>query len=87
VASAGERKALGLLLVAAQAVVLRAGGRQPLLLLDDADAELDRRALACLWQALPESAQLFASSNRPEAWEGLPVERRWRLSGGALGPP
>src|SRR4029079_13405479 len=45
VASAGEGKALGLFLVAAQADLLEAAGRAPTVLVDDVDAELDLRAL------------------------------------------
>ena len=84
VASAGERKALALLLLAAQAQILRRSGREPLLLLDDADTELDRRALDRVWRALPGSAQILASSHRPEVWEGLEVDSRWRLERGRV---
>ena len=49
VASAGERKALGLLLVAAQAELLEAAGRPPTVLVDDVDAELDLGALEAVW--------------------------------------
>jgi DNA replication and repair protein RecF len=52
VASAGERKALGLLLVAAQAELLEAGGRTPTVLVDDVDAELDLEALEVAWRVL-----------------------------------
>ncbi len=53
-ASAGERKSLALALVAAQALVLEEKRRTaPVLLLDDADAELDRGALARVWRAAP----------------------------------
>jgi DNA replication and repair protein RecF len=86
VASAGERKALALLLLAAQAEILRRGGREPLLLLDDADTELDRQALERVWRALPAGAQLLASSHRPEAWEGLAVEGRFALERGRVAP-
>jgi DNA replication and repair protein RecF len=83
-ASAGERKALGLALLAGQGRVMRRGGREPLLLLDDADAELDSGAIVRAWRALPEGAQTLAASSRPEAWTELALERRWRLDAGRL---
>lgn len=86
IASAGERKALGLLLLAAQAVVLRAGDREPLVLLDDADAELDAAAVGRLWRAFAEAPQLLATSNRPEVFSGLEIASRWRLEGGRASP-
>ncbi len=82
IASAGERKALGLLMLAAQGIVLAAGGRQPVFLLDDADAELDHAAVERLWRAFDGAPQLFATSNRPEVFTGLPTAARWRLEGG-----
>ncbi|MBZ0103592.1 MAG: hypothetical protein K8I65_15650, partial [Thermoanaerobaculia bacterium] len=66
-ASAGERKALGLLLLAAQA----AAGREPMLLLDDADAELDRERLGRVIGAFAGFARLVVTSSRPEVWEGI----------------
>lgn len=83
VASAGERKALGLLLLLAQARRLETVGAAPLVLLDDADTELDERALGRLW-ALFAGRQTIASSNRPRAWEGLAVERRMTLEHGEI---
>jgi DNA replication and repair protein RecF len=83
VASAGERKALGLCLLAAQVRTLERSGRLPLVLLDDADTELDRAALGRVW-ALFSTHFVVASSNRPEAWEGLAVESRYELSGGVV---
>lgn len=86
-ASAGERKSLGLALVAAQAQVLEETRRAPpVLLLDDADAELDRGALARIWKAFDGAPQLVASSNRAEVWDGLDLDRRSRLAGGAIAP-
>jgi DNA replication and repair protein RecF len=81
-ASAGERKALGLLLLAAQARLLEEGGAAPLLLLDDLDTELDGERLAALWRALDGAPQLLATSNRPEVWRSLPVAERWWVEGG-----
>jgi DNA replication and repair protein RecF len=85
-ASAGERKALGLLLLAAQGMVLEQSGRPPIFLLDDADAELDHAAVERLWRAFDGAAQLFATSNRPEVFQGLPVTAKWRLEGGVTTP-
>jgi DNA replication and repair protein RecF len=67
-ASAGERKAVGLLLVAALAQRLADGGRAPALLLDDADTELDRGRLERLLAAFAPFPRLLVSSNRPEVW-------------------
>ena len=84
-ASAGERKSLGLALVAAQALVLEETRRaSPVLLLDDADTELDRGALARVWRAFDGAAQLFATSNRGEVWEEVALDRQWRVDSGAL---
>ena len=84
VASAGEGKALGLLLAAAQGSLVETTGRTPIYLLDDADAELDRERLAAVWQAFGAVAQLLATSSRPEVWEGLPASRRWSVAGGRV---
>lgn len=84
VASAGERKALGLSLVTAHGEVLRRGGRRPSYLLDDVDAELDRARLEALWQVLGSARQLFATSNRPWVWEAIETTRRWRCEGGRI---
>jgi DNA replication and repair protein RecF len=87
-ASAGERKGLGLALLAAQASILCEDGRTPLVLLDDADTELDRGALARAWSTFVHLPQMIASTNRPEVFEDLPLGRRWRLDRGVLsGPP
>ena len=84
VASAGEGKALGLLLAAAQGTLVEATGRDPVYLLDDADAELDRERLAAVWEAFAPATQLLATSSRPEVWEALPTGRRWQLSAGRV---
>jgi DNA replication and repair protein RecF len=68
-ASAGERKALGLLLTAALARRLAAGeSGAPTLLLDDADTELDRERLARLVAAFDGLPRLVVSSHRAAAW-------------------
>jgi DNA replication and repair protein RecF len=86
VASAGEAEVFGLLLAAAQGELVREWGREPLYLLDDADAELDRGRLAAAWSAFADAAQLLATTSRPEAWEGLPHEAGWRVEDGRARP-
>ncbi len=84
VASAGERKALSLALVAAYGRVLRAAGREPTHLLDDLDAELAPDTLAALWKTFGSATQLVATSNRPAVWKDLAVDRVSRLRAGEL---
>ena len=84
--SAGERKALSLLLTAAHARVLAAAGRVPLHLLDDLDAELAPDTLARLWTVFAGAPQLLATSNRPAVWEELAVDHRWQVEKGAVRP-
>jgi DNA replication and repair protein RecF len=83
-ASAGERKALGLLLLAAHGRVLAAAGPPPVYLLDDADAELAAKTLAAVWPVFAGAGQLFASSNRPRAWDGLEVDGSFRVAAGRV---
>jgi DNA replication and repair protein RecF len=83
-ASAGEKKLLGLALVAARGRVLEEAGRRPLFLLDDADGDLDRQRLASAWRLFAGARQLFATSHRPAAWEGVEGLARGRLEGGRL---
>lgn len=88
--SAGERKAAGLLLAAAHGRVMNAAGRSPVYLLDDADAELAPPTLAAVWAVFAGveqgARQLFASSNRPQVWEGLEVLARHRVESGRIAP-
>ncbi len=84
VASAGERKALSLLLLAAHGRVLAAAGRDPLYLLDDADTELAPPTLAALWGVFAGAGQLVATSNRPQVWLALAVGRVWQVEKGRL---
>lgn len=84
VASAGERKAFGLALLAAHARVLTEAGRAPIFLLDDADTELDRRRLEALWRAFLPVRQLFATSNRSQVWEGIAIDHHWRCEQGKI---
>jgi len=83
VSSAGERKAFGLLLAAAQARLVMATGREPVVLLDDADTELDRDRLGAVWSAFEGLGQLFATSNRTAIWQALDVDGRWSVDGGS----
>lgn len=82
--SAGERKALSLLLTAAHGRALAAADREPTYLLDDLDAELAPGTLERVWSAFGGVRQLLATSNRPAVWEGLEPGRRWHLERGRL---
>ena len=84
VASAGERKVLGLALVAAHARVLIEAGRSPLVLLDDADAELATATLAEVFTTFKLAPQIFATSSRPQAWLTVPVDRVWGVEKGVV---
>ncbi|HUP22420.1 MAG TPA: hypothetical protein VNB06_05715 [Thermoanaerobaculia bacterium] len=83
-ASAGERKAIGLLLLAAQASVVERERGAATLLIDDADAELDRDTLHAVWPVFAGRLQVMATSNRPEVWEALAPDHRWRVEKGRL---
>ncbi len=87
VASAGERKAVGLLLLAALAARLAAAGRPPLLLVDDADAELDRGRLERLVELFAPLGQVLFSSSRPEVWPARAGLARVVVAGGRWAPP
>jgi len=84
VASAGERKALSLMLVAAHGRVMEEAGRSPLYLLDDMDAELAPPTVAAVWDVLKGEGQLFATSNRPQVWLTLEVGTVWEMERGEL---
>lgn len=88
--SAGERKATGLLLLAAHGRVMAAAGRPPVCLLDDADAELAPPTLAAVWRVFtgPERGfpQLFATTNRPAVWRDLEVSATHAVAAGRLVP-
>src|SRR6185436_5228433 len=86
VASAGERKALSLLLLAAHGEVLSAAGRSPLLLLDDADAELAPQTVASVWTVFAAASQVVVTSNRPQVWLTLEIGALWEVERGALRP-
>jgi DNA replication and repair protein RecF len=84
VASAGERKSLSLLLLAAHGRVMEGVGRRPTYLLDDMDAELAPGTLAAAWAVFAGAGQLFATSNRPQVWLTLEVGRVWEMERGTL---
>jgi recombinational DNA repair ATPase RecF len=84
VASAGERKALSLLLLASAGRILEEAGRPPLYLLDDADAELAPPTHAAVWKVFPPEAQLLATSNRPRVWLTLDVGSLWEVEQGRV---
>ncbi len=79
VASAGERKALSLLLTLAQGRVLEQQGRRPLYLLDDLDAELDRERRRKLWRLLAPGRRDAAPGLRQLQSAGDLAGRRARL--------
>jgi DNA replication and repair protein RecF len=84
VASAGERKALGLCLLAAHGRVLGSHGPEPVYLLDDADTELAPGTLESVWRVFATAGQLFATSNRPDVWSSIPFASRWGVAGGEV---
>ena len=84
VASAGERKALGLLLLAAQGRLLETAGKVPLYLLDDMDTELDATRLEALWRVFGTAQQVVATSNRPKIWRSIEGLVTWNCRGGTL---
>ena len=86
IGSAGEKKALGLLLLSAQAAVLERAQRPPIVLADDLDAELDLERLARVWRPLSRFGQVLASTNRTEVSEALEVTRTWAVAAGEARP-
>lgn len=84
VASAGERKALSLLLLAAHGRALEAIGIRPVYLLDDADAELSPATHAAVWNVFRGVEQVIATSNRPQVWLTLEVGKAWEMEKGRM---
>jgi DNA replication and repair protein RecF len=86
VASAGERKSLSLLLLAAHGRTLEGMERRPVYLLDDADAELAPSTHGSVWKVFQGDGtrQIFASSNRPQVWLTLEVGKIWEMEKGKL---
>lgn len=86
VASAGERKVLGLAILAAHARVLNEAGRAPLVLIDDADAELATATLGAVWKTFAFAPQILTTSSRPQAWLTVTTDRVWGVEKGAVSP-
>ena len=86
VASAGERKAVGLLLLRAQVAVVQRTGRSPLVLVDDIDAEIDVATLNSIWGVFSALDQLLVSSSRAAVWRDLEVASRWSVESGHIEP-
>jgi DNA replication and repair protein RecF len=84
VASAGERKALSLLLLAAHGRALETVGTRPVYLLDDADAELSPQTHAAVWNVFKGVEQVIATSNRPQVWLTLEVGKAWEMEKGRM---
>ncbi len=84
-ASAGERKLLGLALMLAHAELLEERETAPLVLVDDLDAELDRDRVEQVWRLLRDHPQLVAASSRKSVVNDLPAGAKWSLSEGFLG--
>jgi DNA replication and repair protein RecF len=87
VASAGERKALGILLVLAFGRALEAERVRPIYLLDDLDTELDHLRLQGIWRIFARfemDRQVFVTSNRPEIWQSTAIDQRWICDRGKL---
>lgn len=83
-ASAGERKLLGLALVVAQARLLAERSVRPLFLIDDLDAELDLGRVGEIWKVLSEAPQLIAASSRKDVVNRLDAAAKWSLDQGIL---
>jgi len=73
-ASSGENRTLVLAWTLAETEIVGAAvGTAPALAFDDFDSEWDPAVLAAFAEALPEDAQIFLTSARPEAVLGLPL--------------
>ncbi|HQR45151.1 MAG TPA: DNA replication and repair protein RecF [Thermoanaerobaculia bacterium] len=73
-ASSGENRTLVLAWTLAEtALVGEAVGTAPALAFDDFDSEWDPGVLAAFAEGLPEDAQVFLTSARPDAVRGLPL--------------
>ena len=83
-ASAGELKAIGLLLLAAQARLLQTANRACVLLVDDVDTEMDQATLEAVWPLLVQGPQTLLSSNREAVFEGLDVGCVWDVDQGTV---
>lgn len=83
-ASIGERKLFGLILTAARRQVLAAAGAEPIVLLDDLDAGLDRARLERLWQPFRGLPQVLVTSADPGLAEVLSEARGWHFEAGGV---
>lgn len=81
-ASAGERKILGLALLVAHARLIGKRHPGPLYLVDDLDAELDRRRVEQVWEVLVAAPQLVATSSRKGVVRDLAGATKWHLERG-----
>ena len=84
VASAGEKKLVGILLCAARGKVLTEAGREPIVLLDDVDAELDSNRLVAAWRLFRSAPQIVATTCHEQVQNTLSQARVWRLESGLL---
>ena len=84
IASAGEKKLVGILLCAARGRVLSKAGRHPVVLLDDVDAELDPERLAVAWNLFSSSPQIVATTCHESVIDTLPEAHIWRLETGSI---
>jgi DNA replication and repair protein RecF len=84
IASAGERKLLGLVLLMAEARMIGERHKPPLYLIDDLDAELDRGRVEQIWELLCEAPQMVATSSRKEVVDDLTASAKWSLEKGVL---
>jgi DNA replication and repair protein RecF len=84
IASAGEKKLVGILLCAARGRVLSQAGREPIVLLDDVDAELDPNRLQAAWSLFDSAPQIIATTCHEQVRYTLPEARVWPLESGIL---
>ncbi|MBP7866778.1 MAG: DNA replication/repair protein RecF [Acidobacteria bacterium] len=62
-------------------------GAFPIVLVDDADMELDRSRILTFVEALSEASQIFLTTSKPELFEGvLHPHRRLRVCAGEVSP-
>lgn len=83
-ASAGERKLLGLAFMLAQARLVAERHGEPVVLVDDLDSELDPERVEQVWELLGDERQLVATSSRKSVVNRLDAEAKWGLEGGLL---
>lgn len=84
-ASAGERKLLGFALLAALVDLLAAAGKAPLVLLDDAQSELDPQRLALALRLFAAAPQVLATASGEASWPSPQAAAEWRFAARAGG--